>query len=46
MNVTQDQIVAVLRGEKANLRGANIGGANLGDWERGPDGYARKKDAE
>ena len=32
----------------ANLRGADLGGAdlrgaNLGDWERGPDGYAQRK---
>ena len=25
------------------LGGANLGGAYLGDWERGPDGYAREK---
>ena len=26
-----------------NLYGANLDGANLGGWERGPDGYARRK---
>jgi hypothetical protein len=28
---------------EANLYKANLNGANLGDWERGPDGYARRK---
>ncbi len=28
---------------RANLYGANLSRADLGDWERGPDGYARKK---
>jgi len=27
----------------ANLSGANLYGADLGDWERGPDGYAQRK---
>ena len=27
----------------AYLGGANLDGAYLGDWERGPDGYARRK---
>jgi hypothetical protein len=27
----------------ANLSGSDLTGANLGDWERGPDGYARRK---
>lgn len=27
----------------ANLAWANLAGADLGDWERGPDGYARRK---
>lgn len=27
----------------ADLRGADLRGAYLGDWERGPDGYARRK---
>jgi uncharacterized protein YjbI with pentapeptide repeats len=28
---------------EANLNEANLSGANLGDWERGPDGFARRK---
>ena len=28
----------------ANLSGANLSGADLGDWERGPDGFAKKKE--
>ena len=32
---------AKLRG--AYLEGADLSGANLGDWERGPDGYAQRK---
>ncbi len=28
---------------RAYLSGANLSGADLGDWERGPDGYARRK---
>ena len=28
---------------RANLSGADLYGANLGDWECGPDGYARRK---
>jgi len=36
---------------RANLSGAdlfraNLSGANLGDYERGPDGYARKKEED
>jgi len=29
----------------ANLRGAYLRGADLGSWERGPDGYARRRAA-
>jgi len=29
----------------ANLSGANLSGANLGEWERGPDGMARRRTA-
>ena len=28
---------------RANLTGASLSGADLGEWERGPDGYARRK---
>ena len=30
----------------ANLSGANLSGANLREWERGPDGYARRRGGE
>ena len=30
----------------ADLTGAYLFGANLGEWERGPDGYARRKEAK
>jgi hypothetical protein len=29
---------------RADLSGANLFGANLGDWERGNDGYAKRKE--
>ena len=32
-----------LRG--ADLWGADLSGADLGEWERGPDGFARRKEA-
>ena len=35
---------AILLG--ANLLGANLTGANLEEWERGEDGYARRKTAK
>lgn len=36
----RDVLVKAVRAG-ANLGGAYLDGAYLGDWERGPDGYAR-----
>ena len=39
-----DLSVVYLSGAK--LSGANLSGANLREWERGPDGYARRRGGE